>query len=72
MLKKVRRYINLVQDSDESFHQYFLKYMMKMQDQSIAIEVSNQIKFGLLQLSQYDQQIETDYRKLVNESAKFN
>lgn len=72
MLKKVKRYIGMIQTSEESFHQYFLKYMMKVQDQGIDIEVSNQIKFGLLQLSQYDHQIETDYRKLVNESAKFN
>lgn len=67
MLKKVKRYINLVQEQDEPFERYYIKYMARVQDQNIDMEVRNQIRFGLLQLSQLDTQIETDYRKLVNE-----
>lgn len=73
MLKKVKRYIDLVQQKDEPFDRYFIKYMAQVQDQNIDMEVRNQIRFGLLQLSEYDKQIELDYRKLVNDqNAKFN
>lgn len=66
MLKKVKQYIKLVNESDQSFNDYYLQYMMKIQDQDIDAEVTRQIRFGLLQLSQYDNIIESDYRKLVN------
>lgn len=73
MLKKVKRYINMIQDADEPFEQFYIKYMTKVQDQNIDMEVRNQLRFGLLQLSQFDAQIETDYRKLVNDNnAKFS
>lgn len=67
MLKKVKRYIDLIESLDEPFEQFFIKYIQKIQDQNIDMEIRNQIKFGLLQLSQFDSQIEIDYRKLVNE-----
>lgn len=63
----------MIQDADEPFEQFYIKYMTKVQDQNIDMEVRNQLRFGLLQLSQFDAQIETDYRKLVNDNnAKFS
>lgn len=67
MLKKVKHYIEVINSSDKSFHQYYVEYMMKVQDQNIDSEIKSQIKFGLLQLSQYDKLIESDYRKMVND-----
>lgn len=66
MLKKVKQCIDSAIHSVEPFDEYFIQYMMKVQDQDIDAEVTRQIRFGLLQLSQYDKVIESDYRKLVN------
>lgn len=73
MLNRVKRFLDSMIESDESFQSYYLKYMKKVQDHNIDLEVKNQIHFGLLQLSHLDHQIEFDYRKLVNEqNGKFN
>lgn len=66
MLKRVKQCIDSAINSVEPFDKYFVQYMMKVQDQDIDAEVTRQIRFGLLQLSQYDKAIESDYRKLVN------
>lgn len=72
MLKKVRKFVDLMMKSEEPFQQYYLGYMKKVQDQNIDREVKNQIRFSILQLYHLDNQIEADYRKLVNErNAKF-
>lgn len=68
MLKRVKQMVDSMKDSDQSFDQYFLEYMKMVQDKNIDREVKNQIRFGILQLSHLDNQIEYDYRKLVNES----
>lgn len=73
MLKRVKKFIETIEASDESFQSYYINYMKKVQDQNIDREVKNKIRFSIFQLSHLDHQIEFDYRKLVNESnAKFN
>lgn len=73
MLKKVKKCIESAIESDETFNMYFIKYMKQVQDKNIDREVRNQLRFGILQLSHIDHQIESDYRKLVNEeNAKFS
>lgn len=67
MLKKVKKYLNQMISSTESFDSYFIQYMKDVQDKNIDREVKNMLRFGILQLSHIDQQIESDYRKLVND-----
>lgn len=67
MLKKVKKYIDKMKSSTEPFNVYFVNYMKSVQDKNIDREVRNMIRFNLLQLSHIDQQIESDYRKLVND-----
>lgn len=56
-----------MKSSTEPFSVYFVNYMKSVQDKNIDREVRNMIRFNLLQLSHIDQQIESDYRKLVND-----
>lgn len=67
MLKKVKKYVDKMKSSTESFSVYFVNYMKSVQDKNIDREVRNMLRFNLLQLSHIDQQIESDYRKLVND-----
>lgn len=67
MLKKVKKCVDKMMKSDESFSKYFINYMKMVQDKNIDREVRNMLRFNLLQLSHIDQQIESDYRKLVND-----
>ncbi|MCM1223688.1 MAG: hypothetical protein NC548_55485 [Lachnospiraceae bacterium] len=67
MLKKVKKYLNGMISSSESFDSYFVEYLKEVQDKNIDREIKNMLRFGILQLSSIDQQIESDYRKLVND-----
>lgn len=69
MLKRVKQTIKSMQDSNQTFENYFIEYMKMVQDKNIDREVKNQIRFGVLQLSHLDRQIEYDYRKMVNEQS---
>lgn len=73
MLLRVKQYIASMQESEQTFDDYFLAYVKKIQDKNITQEVKKQLRFNLLQLSHLDKQIEADYRKMVNDlHAKFN
>lgn len=67
MLNQVKKFVQSMIDSDESFGSYYLDYMKDVQDRNIDREVKSQIKFGILQLSHLDHQIDFDYRKMVND-----
>ena len=73
MLLKVKKLIASKQESDETFDQFYLDYMKRVQDKNIDREFRNKLKFSIFQLSHLDKQVEADYRKLVNDqNAKFN
>ena len=73
MLKRVKQCIQRIEDSEQTFQEFFIEYMKMVQDKNIDREVKNQIRFGVLQLNHLDKQIEYDYRKMVNDqNAKFN
>ena len=73
MLRQVKKCIASMLESTETFGQYYLNYMKEVQDKNIDTELKRQLRFSILQLSHLDKQIDSDYRKMVNEShAKFN
>lgn len=66
MLKTIKAYIQEVELSQKSFSEFYVEYMMKVQDSDLELEVNNLINHSILQTFQYDSLIEGDYRKLVN------
>lgn len=68
MLERIKHLVDESRSSKVPFNQFYVQYMMEVQDQNMDIEVSNMFKRIAVEvgtLKQVDKMIDTEHRKLV-------